>query len=253
MRNNITDIYCIGTQKAGTSWMHTMLNIHPKTFSFKHIKNITSTNKEAHFWDWNQNRGIDWYREIMNPRSKDKLSMDFTPEYSLLKPKQIRQCYNNSPNAYVFYILRSPIDRAISCLKMFYLWEFGKDDSINIEMDKKFRKILYKSKALHTSMSYYQCIDNWSKHYSDIKILDYRDILEHPECLVRKTYSEIGLSFNDMGKDERLEFTRKINKRVWESHKFNVSEDVIDYMNSALNIYEHEYLELTNGCRLNDC
>ena len=30
-RANITDILCIGAQKASTSWLHHVLNAHPRT------------------------------------------------------------------------------------------------------------------------------------------------------------------------------------------------------------------------------
>ena len=88
-RENITDILCIGCQKGSTSWLHSVLNTHPATFAFEAAEPATSTNKEAHYWDWNRRRGPDWYRALMTPPDPALRSMDFTPEYAFLSEAQI--------------------------------------------------------------------------------------------------------------------------------------------------------------------
>ena len=40
----------IGAQKAGTSWLHTMLRKHPQLW--------LPDCKELHFWDWNHSKGL---------------------------------------------------------------------------------------------------------------------------------------------------------------------------------------------------
>ena len=52
----------IGAQKAGTTWLHTLLR------KCSHIALPHST-KEVHFWDWHYGNGFDWYvRQFVHPR-----------------------------------------------------------------------------------------------------------------------------------------------------------------------------------------
>jgi hypothetical protein len=53
------------------------------TYAFPDSEPVTSTNKEAHFWDWNHDRAARTGTAICWPRhSQKRLSMDFTPEYA---------------------------------------------------------------------------------------------------------------------------------------------------------------------------
>src|SRR6056297_1799218 len=113
-RENITDILCIGCQKGSTSWLHSVLNSHTGTYAFPNSEPVTSTSKEAHFWDWNHDRGVDWYRSLMTPDDPAKLALDFTPEYATLTNDQIAECKALNPTARVIYILRDPLARAVS-------------------------------------------------------------------------------------------------------------------------------------------
>ncbi len=72
-RENVTDILCIGAQKASTSWLHHVINAHQRTYAFPNSEPVTSTDKEAHFWDWNHHRGLDWYRNLMAVNGKAKV------------------------------------------------------------------------------------------------------------------------------------------------------------------------------------
>jgi len=91
-KENLVDIMCIGVQKGSTSWLHHVINSHPKIQAFKRNPK-TSTNKEAHFWDWNYNEGIEWYKNLMAV-DENKLSLDFSPEYAFIGEEKIKLCKN---------------------------------------------------------------------------------------------------------------------------------------------------------------
>ena len=133
-RTNITDILCIGCQKGSTSWLHSVLSCHPDTHAFPNSKPVTSTNKEAHFWDWNHQRGVDWYRTLMTPPEPHLLTMDFTPEYAFLPDAKIAECKALNPTAKIIYILRDPTARAVSAQRMQMLWGFGADTDRELEL-----------------------------------------------------------------------------------------------------------------------
>jgi hypothetical protein len=233
-RQNVADILCVGTQKAGTSWMHTMCNIHPNTYSFPNRRPITSTNKEAHFFDWNPYKGVDWYRELLTPMSPEKLSMDFTPEYSLLTRGHIKLCRSLSPSAKVFYIVRDPVARATSALRMHYMWQ-AKDDAavVNIDYDDKFLRIFQEARIVNFS-SYVASADLWREFYPNMTILNYEDMLNDPRKFILGVWEKIGLDWNALGSDKEALFEEKLKTRVWETKKYEVAPQVTDYLNTVL-------------------
>jgi hypothetical protein len=244
-RENIADILCIGTQKAGTSWLHTMCNIHPSTHSFPNRRPVTSTTKEAHFFDWNPYRGVEWYRNLMMPSSPGKLSMDFTPEYSTLARGHVKLCKEISPTAQVLFVVRDPIARAVSALRMHYLWYNKKHpNKDSIEFDDVFLKIFQESKLV-TFSGYNSAVDLWKSFYPDMHILNYEDCLEDPRAYVVDIWNKIGLSYDALDEAKRQEFDEKLPSKVWESEKFPVSEKVLSYLHDVLephrDLFERSY------------
>ena len=50
-RSSAADILCIGAQRAMTSWLHHGFSSHPDVWAFPNFEPLTSTSKEAHYWD----------------------------------------------------------------------------------------------------------------------------------------------------------------------------------------------------------
>ncbi len=233
-RKNIADILCIGTQKAGTSWLHSMCNIHPKTYAFPAIKDVTSTNKEVHFWDWNVSRGIDWYRELMTPPHEDMLAMDFTPEYSIMSVDLIKRCKESSPEALVIYVLREPVERAISALRMYYFWEFGEasKDHKRISFDDDFFRIMQKSRL--TELGFYvYCAEKWLNFYPNMKIINYQKIKDSPREVVLSIYKDAGIDYNKLNEAEKSRFEKKLSEKVWKSTNFQIDDEVVSYLENV--------------------
>ena len=233
-RENVADILCVGTQKAGTSWLHTMCNVHPRTYSFPNRRPVTSTNKEAHFFDWNPYKGVDWYRELLTPQQPDKLSMDFTPEYSLLTRGHIKLCRTLSPSAKVFYIVRDPVARAISALRMHYLWqESSPENMVEIVFDDKFLKIFQEARIVNFS-GYVATVSLWREFYPDLHVLNYEDTLTDPREFILGVWEKIGLRHSELGEEKEKLFDEKLKTKVWESKKYKIAPQVIDYLNTVL-------------------
>ena len=173
-RDNIADILCIGCQKGSTSWLHSVLNTLPDTWAFPDSEPVTSTNKEAHFWDWNHKRGVDWYRSLLTPPDPALRSMDFTPEYAYLADRQIAECKALNPKARVIYILRDPLARAVSALRMHILWRFGKDHAEPLQLDETFYTLLRHARVMQHG-DYGRNLAAWRRHYPDMIVLNYED------------------------------------------------------------------------------
>ena len=250
-RENIADILCIGTQKAGTSWLHTMCNLHPGAHSFPNNRPITSTTKEAHFFDWNPYRGVEWYRELMYPSRPDKLTMDFTPEYSMLTRGHVKLCKEISPTAKVLYVVRDPVARAVSALRMHYLWLSKKSVAPDsIEFDDTFLRIFQESKLVGFS-SYNASAALWQSFYPDLRILNYEDSLKDARTYVLDVWKHVGLSYDDLDVNKKAEFEQKLQSKVWESEKYPVSQDVIDYLETVLRPHR-EFFERTHGMKFTE-
>jgi hypothetical protein len=114
------NVFLIGAQKAGTTALAAALAAHPEI--------VVSTPKEPQFFTQNWERGTDWYRGCF-PRVLPKIVIDASTSYSMAPvvqdrhdevqsesrmssvPERIRR---GRPDARFVYVLRDPVDRAIS-------------------------------------------------------------------------------------------------------------------------------------------
>lgn len=225
-RENVADILCIGCQKGSTSWLHSVLNTHPRTHSFPYSEPITSTNKEAHFWDWNHKRGVDWYRQLMTPRDPAKKAMDFTPEYAFLDDSQIAECKALNPGARVIYILRDPLARAVSAIRMHMLWRLGKEHSEPLHLDPSLYAFVSAAR-LDRHGDYLHNLRAWQKHYPDMLVLNYEGFHTDRAGSVANVFAELGLDIADAN---QRDLQRLLGGRVWESEKFAMDRAVLLFL-----------------------
>ncbi|GAB4260697.1 MAG: hypothetical protein Kow0013_04470 [Pararhodobacter sp.] len=228
-RENITDILCIGCQKGSTSWLHSVLMTHPGVHAFPDMSPVTSTNKEAHFWDWNHHRGIDWYRDLMRSQDPSKLTMDFTPEYALLQDSQIAECKALNPTARVIYIVRDPLARAVSAIRMHMLWRLGKDHDEPLRLDEQLY-FFARNARLTLHGDYVRAINAWRRHYPDLIVLNYEEFHTDRAGSVTRIFDMLGL---DMGRIEgrgRTDFDRLMKGRVWASEQFAIDRAALMFL-----------------------
>lgn len=228
-RVNIADILCIGCQKGSTSWLHSVLNTHPATASFPNSEPITSTDKEAHFWDWNHKRGAEWYRTLLKPDRPGRLTMDFTPEYAYLGAKAIAECKTLNPQARVIYILRDPLARAVSALRMHMLWRFGKEHREPLHLDETFFTFLRNSRLmLHGD--YLRNLEAWRRAYPDLIVINYEDFHTDRAGSVERIYATLGLDMSDIPPAGRTRLAKLMESRVWASEKFPMDRAVLMFL-----------------------
>ncbi len=139
----------IGAQKAGTTWLHSMLRKCRRISLPRHAK-------ELHFWDWYHRKGYDWYvdqfdhrracsssagesaggggnamaaggeerdddecevdngRRIRRLRQRPKLYGEITPCYVALPPCTIAEIGRCHPDVKLVFIARDLVDRLVS-------------------------------------------------------------------------------------------------------------------------------------------
>jgi len=230
MKENLVDIMCIGVQKGSTSWLHHVINSHPKVQAFENTAG-TSTNKEAHFWDWNHTKGIDWYKKLMEV-PEDKLSLDFTPEYAFMSEDKIKQCKQLSHDCKVIYVLREPVCRAISSIRMYVLRDKGEESDYQLSYNEYFKTAIDKAKIMAHS-EYYKNYLRWKKYYP-VKIINYEDILNSKQEVMNDVFNYLDLSFDDYNEENKTEFDKRMEKIVWKSKNFEFNRDCLMYLDGLL-------------------
>ena len=145
----------IGAQKAGTTWLSQMLGQHPQVWlpPFKEAQFFNHRYIPDHRqwlpWHFKRSRqnqekkwtakglpvppALDayllrvtrgemftnhWYKQVFAPAPDGTLPCDITPEYSTLPDEGVAFVAEFLPRAQFIYIIRHPVDRVISQLKM---------------------------------------------------------------------------------------------------------------------------------------
>lgn len=149
------DLVCVGAQKAGTSWLNEVLADHPQIWTppFKelHFFDHKFIDECRKWTPWHVRKSVrtvleradqggivldddyrdylerirtkpmfngTWYKAIFAPAPEDALCLDVTPEYSTLPDEGVAFATKFLKDAKFIYILRNPLDRAVSQLRM---------------------------------------------------------------------------------------------------------------------------------------
>ncbi|MFO0944656.1 MAG: sulfotransferase [Planctomycetota bacterium] len=190
----------IGAQRAGTTWMHMCLKSHPQVFM--------PEGKEAHFFDENFEKGMDWYEEMFRDAPPDALVGEFTPNY-LDSPLAIGRLAEIIPDAKLLVVLREPVSRALSAYSLLHEQYRG----------VSFREAFDRKGQLVSMGLYAQHLKRVFTHFprEQVKIFLYEDIEQKPERLLVELFQ-----FLDIDSTYRPPETRKRYNRILfpESQKF---------------------------------
>lgn len=104
------DFICIGAQKAGTTWLDTVLRAHPDVA-------MPQGRKEVHYFTHGFWKGTRWYLWHWR-HAAGRLRGEVTPRYTLLEPPRLEQMRALNPQMKLILILRNPVERAWSMAVM---------------------------------------------------------------------------------------------------------------------------------------
>jgi len=261
-------LLCVGAQKTGTTWLHAQLKDHPQigfshvkevhyfntihngsilltTRKVEHIKNLIENNRfalEKYLSDLSGgrevNKGIhkllspvddDWYIDLLN--TNKVYAADFTPEYALLPKAGFDNIKAVSKNQKIIFIMRDPLERALSAIQYFYKTT-GRD--INTESNENIINVAKKDFILNMSQ-YEKTIKNLNESFDvkDVLFLFYENIMESKKDSIDQVVEFLKIdSINIPEKD--------LNKRVNKSEKYIFNDEVINYLYENLkNTYEY--------------
>jgi hypothetical protein len=171
----------IGTQKAGTTWLYETLLQHPDI--------AFPGGKEIHFWNYNRQKGLDWYNGLFADNSR--INGEITPAYGILPVETIREIQHLYPALRLIYIIRDPVERAWSSAKM-EAQRAGK--KLPEVPDQWFIGQFHSSDSLSRG-DYETCIRNWRSVFPPerLLILYHEELRDQPLFLMEKVCRHLGV------------------------------------------------------------
>ncbi len=101
------DLAIAGAARSGTSFLAAHLSRHPGIDA--------GAVKESNFFSRNYDRGPEWYESLFQPRAEDVRRMDASVSYTYPQyPEALSRLCAAAPDAYVVYVVRDPVPRAVS-------------------------------------------------------------------------------------------------------------------------------------------
>lgn len=216
---------CIGAQKAGTSWLAQMLGQHPQVWipPFKEVQYFNHLFIPEHrrwiAWHYRQKpqeirdrharRGIpmppeldaylngvargkmfhnQWYKRIFAPAPATAMPMDFTPEYSTLPAEGVDYVANFLPKAKIIYLIRHPVDRAISQLRMNLQRERRQPRTLADWMAELDNPVLY------DRGDYASYLPRWQARYPGMLVLPFGRIAREPQAVMDAVEAHLGIN-----------------------------------------------------------
>lgn len=273
------DFICIGAEKAGTTWLWTVLTQHPK-ISTPHPKELRyfayhDYGKNMPFTDLTRlvtelpdlppgekreiliNASINEmkcrfgskedYLEIFSQLPRDNLAGEFSPQYALLSDRYIREMYKINKNLKLLFLIRDPIERSISSAKMKIVEKKSNLTNKNIYA-------IAASQPQKALSSYDVTINNYLKVFSkdNFKILFYDDIKLNPHKLLRDTCLHLRVRYEDkyfnsahqiVFKGPKFELEIDLYKKIYSEYKYIYSR-LIKLFPSIVSKWEEKYKEL---------
>lgn len=146
------DFICIGAQKAATTWLARNLGQHPGVWlPFAKELHCFDLKDQQSLREWRRRHAAnlarkiekarqmgalgriaylegltgedfiltdDWYRKVFAHRPKGAITGEFTPRYATIDETAIDRLLSLAPDARFIYLIREPVERAISQFRM---------------------------------------------------------------------------------------------------------------------------------------
>jgi hypothetical protein len=228
MKTNLPRFLVIGVQKAATSWLWVQLRTHPdvwlppvkelhyfdhlyiqsnRNWTTSHIRNNLRkciVNHAArqnpsleyiHYLSTLATRNLftkEWYRYAFSwSAGADRLTGDITPEYCMIPPRAIRYAKRLLGSVKVIVMVRHPVDRAISQMRM----NAGR---ARIDLENApaniWMKLAEEPELLNRAV-YSAFFPSWQKVFGNSALLvcSYNEVVRDPTAFLGKVESFLGL------------------------------------------------------------
>lgn len=244
---------CIGAQKAGTTWLYAMVKQHPsiwvppikevhffdkvagknkdlrryQTLVEKHKKRAAEKNLGSEWADYFDRLSafdeisLPWYQEVFSwPASADVKMGDFTPAYLEIPETSVRYARDVLGDVKIIVIVRRPLDRELSQLRMAASGVGGKRVAPKNEQD--WSRLYSKRVRRRPRGAYSSAIPLWERLFSEKNFLaiPFGDIRESPLGLMEQ--------IEDFLEIPHFRSYEKLDKQVHKTKKAEIPQAVID-------------------------
>ena len=223
IRMNLPDYMVIGAQKAGTTWLWDNMVVHPRIEPARdvNVPGHMDYRKEIHFWTDADRfaKGLSFYQERFADKRDGCLIGDHTPTLYAMPEKKIKMIAELVPNIPVILILRNPVERALSCLKMMHSGTHGRPylDDVSAEKVYEFLSVFQRYGAYSTALAL------WRKYFN-VSVFFYEDLKERP-------YNFLNVIFETIGVEKVIDWTGfPIESRPMKSPSFWIKDSYMDFL-----------------------
>jgi hypothetical protein len=217
-RGALPNFIIIGAQKAGTMSLYAYLRQHPNVLACAY--------QEVNYFDFNFNKGTDWYRrQFLDPANFERIEDgrkfvvgEATPYY-LFHPLVAKRIWETVPTAHLIVLLRNPVTRAYSqyqhnLRKGRETLEFRdalererkliEGELSQLRSDPTYRSEFHHSFAYATRSCYASQIEEYLKYFdrSQLLVLKSEDLFAEPAVPYCETLEFLGLRYVGL-KDKR--------------------------------------------------
>ena len=185
-------LFLIGAQKAGTTYLATLLGQHPDV--------CLSEPKEPHYFTQHWEKGEDWYQACF-PRPERRFLLDASPSYSAAPlGSELGEAYPPSrmahvperiaimaPDARFIYLMRDPVGRTYSSY-----WH-----SVRAGNEQRSFAEVIRNDSYYLRMGcYFHQLEHYFKHFDRdrFQLLFFEDFIKAPQVVANRCLSWLGLS-----------------------------------------------------------
>ena len=178
----------------------------------------------------------EWYKKSFSwPGSNGKMTGDITPEYCMIPEEGIAYVQSLLGSVKIIVMLREPISRAISQIRM-----NAARGGIDLESASVDKWLELSNETVIASRARYDIFpEKWVKMFgaSNLHFVDYNNVVERPLTVLRNLESFLGLpAGNYLFPDQPVHVGSKLTR--------SVPREVIEVLNSSLSTQSKAYLGL---------
>ncbi len=191
----------IGASRCGTQWIHDNLELHPEIY-------LPTERQELHFFSKYYNEGMESYSLFFEDHQNQKAIGEVTPDY-IFSEEAAKRIKEHLPNVKLILSLRNPTDRLYS---MYWILKGKYKENENLSFEEK----LEKNPELIEQGFYYEYLKKYISLFGreNILILQFDQIKNDPESLLKEIYSFVGVDANFVSPFLKT----KINRATFRKH-----------------------------------
>ena len=204
---------CIGAQRCGTTRLHRILSEHPEIEMTK--TGVGDFDKEIHYFNrFVLEKPLKWYE---NHFSDLNVSGEITPAYSALPEASVKSIKKYLPNAKILFIVRNPLDRIWSQIRMMKAgWN---RNPISSEIDLYSLVKLFDSPSVELRSNYLRTFLIWRSAFSENSFLT----LSFSELLTQEGLVKL---FKFLGVCESWTPTNEVSQKVLASQALKLPDEL---------------------------